>query len=181
MHPSLFLLAVGCLLLLLCGATVFSLRGNGRMRKDASLEGLLARLSAVDRGKLARVVTEISPEEDAENEAGLESWQIYELVGGMEGLTAIAANCEVLIDLACHVQQWYPEALPVAEQLRLNAREIQWHIERLRGAERRGNLQNAFPDYAGRAVAIYCRMTGYVLQLYEVSQTPGLAQLEAVL
>ena len=101
MHPHLLLPAVGCLLLLLCGATVFSLRGSGRMRKDSSLEAMLARLAVVDRNKLSLVANEAAPPDAMAAQEELEPWQIYELVGGMDGLAAIAANCDVLIDLAC--------------------------------------------------------------------------------
>ncbi len=142
----------------------------------------MARLVAVDRDMvsvIAGVHDESSPR--TKTAVALEDWQIWDILGGMGGIEILAANCDVLIDLACHVQAWYPEALPVAEQLRLNAREIQWHLERLKGAERRGNLQAVFPDYAQRAVAVYFTMTRNVLSLYEVSQVPGWSQLQTAL
>ena len=106
---------------------------------------------------------------------------MWELTGGLAGIEALAANCNILIDLACHVQEWYPEALPVTEQLRLNAREIQWHLERLRGAMQRGHENSAYPEYAQRAAAIYFGMTQHVLDLYEAAGMPALPQLQAAL
>ncbi len=161
---------------LLVTAIVF-LRRSSRLGDTEDIDVLLRRLVAVDRHKLAQITADLTTEPLPE----LEPYQLWELTGGMQGIETLAANCAVLIDLACYVQRWYAEALPVAEQLRLNAREIQWHLERLKGAEGRGNLQGAFPDYAQRAVAIYYGMTQHVLALFEASQVPGLAQLQAAL
>jgi hypothetical protein len=83
----------------------------------------------------------------------------------------------VLVELATYVQRWHPEALVVAEQLRLNAREIEWHVGRLKGAAKTGNLQTAFASYAQRAVATYYLMTRNVLDLYEQARFPELTQL----
>lgn len=152
------------------------LRRAARTAAPGRVPELLDRLQAVDRDRLAAVA--LATGDTGED---LEEWQLWEMVGGLEGLQAMAENCAVLIELACHVQQWYPEALPVAEQLRMNAREIEWHIERLKGAEGRGHLRTAFPDYAQRAVAIYYGMTQHVLGLYEKSQTPGWMELQGVL
>jgi hypothetical protein len=66
----------------------------------------------------------------------------------------------------------------VAEQLRLNAREIEWHIGRLKGAAQTGNLESSFADYAQRAAVIYYLMTKHVLSLYEQARLPELAELQ---
>ena len=174
----LFPFAVALFLVLLLATGFVYLRRARRLSGTGEIEVLLQRLVPVDRHKLAQVAAELT---ENELHPEMERWQLWELTGGMQGIEAIAMNCEVLIDLASYVQQWYPEALPVAEQLRLNAREIQWHLERLKGAERRGNLEVAFPDYAQRAAAIYYGMTQHVMALFEVSQVPGLSQLQAAL
>jgi hypothetical protein len=88
-------------------------------------------------------------------------------LGGLRRLEVLETNSEVLIDLAFYVQQWYPEALAFVERLRLDDRELKWHVARLKGAARTGNLEISFPYYAQRAVVIYYRMTRRVLGLYE--------------
>jgi hypothetical protein len=90
----------------------------------------------------------------------------------------IEHNCHVLIELATYIQQWYPEALVVAEQLRLNAREIEWHVGRLKGAAETGNLQSSFAAYAQRATVTYYLMTKHVLELYGQVGFPRLADLQ---
>ncbi len=84
----------------------------------------------------------------------------------------------MLLDLASYVQQWYPEALVLAEELRLNAREIEWHVERLRGAANTGNLEHAFANYAQPAIAKYYMMTQCVLAFYERGNLPMLTDLQ---
>ena len=158
-------------------AIVFLSRAR-KLSTTGEIDDLLHRLVELDRQKLAQIAAD---REATDIHAQLEPWQLWELTGGMRGIEAIAANCDVLIELACYVQRWYPEALPIAEQLRLNAREIHWHLDRLKGAEVRGNLQAAFPDYAQRAVSIYYGMTQHVLTLFELSQVPGFHALRAAL
>lgn len=163
---------------------VILIRSNRRAQKSTNRdwELLLARLISVDRSSIAQIALDVidesgKPRRDDES-AVLEPEQIWKLVGGMKGLENLEANSAVLIDLAFYVQQWYPEALSVTEQLRLSAREIQWHVERLRGAQKTGKLESAIPMYAQQAVATYYLMTRRVLALYEEGSGEMLRTLE---
>jgi hypothetical protein len=111
----------------------------------------------------------------------MEPSQLWDLIGGLDGLETMERNSEVLIALAFYVQKWYPEALPTAERLRLDARELQWHVARLRGAAQKGNLQISFPFYAQRAVVTYYLMTRRVLELYEAANFSMLTDLQRAL
>ncbi len=148
-----------------------------------SWTNLLKQLRAVDRYSIALIAADLLPgaAATAVPHPELEPEEIWDLIGGMAGLETLAANCEVLVALACHIQQTYPEALPVAEQLRLNAREIQWHLERLRSSERAEKLHAAFPNYAQRAVSTYYVMTQTVLALYASASAPGYPELQKAL
>lgn len=152
-----------------------------RSVSNASLTDLIGRLKPVPRDNLALVAADCFAEirigNDELADDLLDKTAIWNLVGGLAGIEALDANCSVLIDLACYLQQWYPEALPVAEQLRLNAREIQWHLHRLRGAANTGHLHSAFPDYARRAVEVYCTMREQLLQLCEATDAAIYLQL----
>jgi len=171
----------------LAGLAATSIRYYLRSRQSsrATWEDLLKRLTWVDRDKIARIALDAIAEtgEPRRGEDGfvLEPSEIWTLLGGLEGLEVLERNCQVLVELASYVQRWYPEALVVAEQLRLNAREIEWHVGRLKGAAQTGNLQGAFADYAQRAVATYYLMTRHVLELYEQASFPELAQLQAAI
>jgi hypothetical protein len=137
---------------------------------------LLGRLREIDRDKFAAVALDLLEDRDVQQQ--LDPALIFEMIGGMDGLDALEQNCDVLIDLATYVQKWYPEALQLAEELRLNAREIKWHIDRLRGASQTGHLREQFPMYAQRAVATYYLMTRSLLVLYEGVQLPEFAELQ---
>jgi hypothetical protein len=170
-----FLFALAGFMLMLLGVGLFSILRARRLSRDA-WTNLLGRLRQIDRDNFTAVALDLLEERGAEQQ--LDPDRIFEMIGGMNGLDALEQNCDVLIDLATYVQRWYPEALQLAEELRLNAREIKWHIGRLRGASQTGHLQDQFPMYAQRAVATYYLMTRSLLVLYEGVQLPEFADLQ---
>jgi hypothetical protein len=173
------LLFVGLVGLFLAVLGAFLVRTylHSRRSSAATWEDLLRRLARIDREKIAAIAMDAAPGPGYEAYV-LEPEVIWNMLGGLKGLELLEQNCQVLVDLAMYVQRWHPEALVVAEQLRLNAREIEWHIGRLRGAAQTGNLQAAFAAYAQRAVTTYYMMTRHVLDLYEQAQFPELSQLK---
>jgi hypothetical protein len=182
-RADLFISLAAVFLIALVGVAIYFLL---RMRKvsQATWSEIIGRLIEVDRNRIAVVALDLVDETGHPRENGaseIEAESLWDLVGGMNGLEILEKNCEVLIDLAAYVQRWHPEALVVAEQLRLNAREIQWHVSRLKGAAQTGNLISSFPLYAQRAVATYYLMTRHLLELYERGNLVEFAQLEAVL
>jgi hypothetical protein len=180
-RSMLFLVAIVAFVAIFVGVAVYYHRRAHRT-SSGSWEQLLARLSFMDRDGVAQIALNYADEsgrrrtEDSDVE--LEPSQIWKLIGGLEGLEVLEKNCHVLIDMAFFVQQWYPEALVLAEELRLNAREIEWHVERLRGAAKAGNLELSFASYAQPAIAKYYLMTRRVLALYEQGNLPMLADLQ---
>ncbi|HTV08680.1 MAG TPA: hypothetical protein VMD97_06530 [Candidatus Aquilonibacter sp.] len=147
-----------------------------------SWESILARVTPIDKRNLRTVAFDLLGEADRldrpDGPCELEASEIVELIGGFEGLRAIQKNCDALIDLACYCQRMYPEALVVAEALRLNAREIQWHLDRLDAAARNGSSRAAFGEYAQRIAAIYYLMTRRLVSLYEVAEMPGVQEVQ---
>jgi hypothetical protein len=178
-----FVVFVGIFLVAL-GAISLTHYLRARRSARATWEDLLNRLKWVDRNNIEMIARDVigeSGESAPENGFALEPSAIYGLLGGLDGLEVLEHNCLVLVELASYVQKWYPEALVVAEQLRLNAREIEWHVGRLKGAAQTGNLQSSFADYAQRAVVTYYLMTQHVLELYEQARIPQLAELQRAL
>jgi hypothetical protein len=180
-----FLSSVVLFLVLILGiGTRFYLRHRRREKYPyGKWDDLLKRLSSLDGGNLALIAHEATPEvlQADDDDQDLDPETLWQLMGGMRGLEAMEKNCDVLVDLAFYVQQWYPEALIIAEQLRLNAQEVRWHVERLKVAAKAGNGRTATADYLPRAVATYYRMTAAVLSLYEDGKLPGLAELQRAL
>ena len=184
-HNFYFIVAVALFFVLnLAAAGYFYWRA--RRLSQASWDELIARLVSTDRDGISLVAHELVDDwgqvkMDIDEDSALEANELWELVGGLKGLQILEKNSEVLIEIAFHVQRWYPEAVVIAEQLRRDARELQWHVSRLKGAAKTGNLQVSFPFYARRAVTTYYLMTCRVLQLYEAGQFSTLAELRQAL
>jgi hypothetical protein len=170
------------LLLALLIATLLYHHFRARRSPDTVWEDMLQRLTWIDRIAIATIALDVVSESGEPRTEGdgfvLDRAAIWRLLGGLEGLEIIEHNCKILVELAAYLQRWYPEALVVAEHLRLNAREIEWHVGRLKGAAKTGNLDAAFADYAQSAVAIYYRMTRQLLALYDQASFPRLAELQ---
>jgi hypothetical protein len=156
-----------------------------RRSKQASWDDLFARLTWTDRNCIAQVALALVDESGQRRVLGdggeMEPPDLWGLIGGLEGLEILERNSEVLIELAFYVQQWYPDAVVIAERLRKDAGELKWHVARLRGAAETGNLQISFPFYAQRAVVAYYLMTRRLLSLYEAGSFSMLSDLQRAL
>jgi hypothetical protein len=179
-----FLLAVVLFLALLAVVAAYYYR-RSQKRTQNTWEQLLARLVAVDRESLQRIAFDAidasgQPRTD-DGAKELKPEEIWRLIGGLKGLEILERNSLVLIDIAFYLQQWYPEALIAAEELRLKAREIEWHVGRLRAAPRTNELEGGFANDAQNTAAAYYLMTRRVLSLYESGRLPMLADVYRVL
>jgi hypothetical protein len=183
-HTVYFLVAVAFFLAALiatAGRDYFRIRRS----PEESWESLMRRLISVDRANVARIALDLldEPEESNHDDTGtaVEPSDILQLIGGLKGLEVLEKNSRVLIEMASYLQRSYPEALIIAEQLRHNAREIESHVGRLRGAAKNGHLEVNFPFYGQRAIATYYLMTRQLLNLYEQGNVPMLADLQKAL
>jgi hypothetical protein len=171
-----FLSAIGIVV-----GTLLSIVGyyysRGRPSPRLSWEELVKKLTWIDRNTIAQVALDLVDESGARKEsadaANLEPEQLWRLIGGLQGLEVLEKNSDL--------QQWYPEAIVIAERLRLDARELKWHVARLKGAAQTGNLQISFPFYAQRAVVTYYLMTRRLLDLYQAVNFSMLAELQEAL
>jgi hypothetical protein len=180
-HPFVFLIAAAVFVAILVAIAALSF-ARARRKSRGTWEEILARLIPIDRQHLEEVALDVidpsGQRRKDDSSATLEATEIWTLVGGWKGIEALENNCAVLIDLAFYVQQWYPEALGVSEELRLRAREIEWQISRLKIAQTTGKLESTIPMYAQQAVATYYLMTRRVLALYEQGNISMLAELQ---
>lgn len=170
---------VGLLIGLAVVARIYLKRSHAT--SEASWDQLIARLAFVDRESVQQVALDIIDASGRlrtdEGAMSLNSSEIWRLIGGLPGLEILEKNCEVLIDLAFYLQRWYPEAMITAEELRNNAREIRWHVGRLRDALIPDKVESEFADYARPAIASYYLMTCRVLALYEAVRFPTVTEL----
>jgi hypothetical protein len=164
--------------------TYYYLRNRRReLYPYGNWDELLERLAPMDHQNIERIAEDPAahPDHDMQFAGTMSPEDIWRLLGGMRGIEVMEKNCSVLVDLVFYVQQWYPEALLIAEQLRLNAREVEWHIGRLKATAKSGRPPAAAAEYLQQAVAIYYHMTREVLALYERANLPGLADLQRAL
>jgi len=119
-----------------------------------NLGDILKRLTWIDRDKIATVALDVIKESGAprpqEESFALDPFRIWTLLGGLEGLEVIEHNCQVRRTRVLYTAM-APEALVVAEQLRLNAGRSSGTSADSRAAAETGNLQSTFAAYAQRA------------------------------
>ena len=179
---NLYFVSLAVLLLGVLSAALIHYYIRSRRASEVTWDELLHRLVWIDRDAIATIALDAVSEEGDLRPQGdcfaLDSGVIWNLLGGLQGLEVMERNCQVMVELATYVQRWYPEAIVVAEQLRLNAREIEWHVSRLKGAAQTGNLEASFSAYAQRAVVTYYIMTRHLLALYGQANFPRIAELQ---
>jgi hypothetical protein len=177
----LFVLLVFSLVAALAAVALWSRK---RTSRRSEWNTLVARLARIDRDRLAQIA---AAQEHHEETAGAEYTQAEEQSRlwfrevGLQGLEDMQNNCAVMIDMAHYIQSRYPEAVVVAEQLRLTARQIEWHLDRIRLASKAGHVEACFAEYGNRAIRLYCGMTETLKLLYEGVGVPERAQVQALL
>jgi hypothetical protein len=180
-------IVVPALALILLGSMIWEIwnvKKSQNRRENLSWEELLAQLRPMTRVGIEEVATVFlfpsSEQLDARcSDIRLESQDVWDFIGGVEGIETMRHNARVLIDLAYYVQRWNPQASLVAEQLRLDANQIRVSLSRIQASKRNGTLDKWFPIHATRATAAYYLMTRRLYALYEVSNAGLLNQLKA--
>ncbi len=176
-----FLLVAGSVCAVLIAVAVYYLWQRAQTSKR-SWEQLMARLIAVDRDGIATVALDaIEPSgrrRTDELARELKPEQIWRLLGGLDGVEVLEKNSHILIEIAVHLQRWYPEAAAIAEELRLQARELEWHVGRLRMAADKGQLEFHFASHAQSATIDYYLMTQQLRAFHRKSKLPMFADLE---
>lgn len=179
-----FLLVAGAVFAVLVAVTVYYTWRRLQTAKR-SWEQLMARLITVDRDGIAAVALDaIEPSgrrRTDELARELKPEQIWKLLGGLDGVNVLEKNSHVLIEIAMHLQKWYPEAAATAEELRLQAKELEWHVDRLRMAADKGHLEFHFASYAQNATIDYYLMTQRLLALCRKSNVPMFGDLDKAL
>ena len=176
-----FLLVAGVVFAVLITVATYYLWQRVQTSKR-SWEQLMARLIAVDRDGIAAVALDaIEPSgrrRTDELARELKPEQIWKLLGGLDGVEVLEKNSHVLIEIAVHLQKWYPEAAAAAEELRLQAKELGWHVGRLKMAADKGHLEFHFASHAQNATIDYYLMTQRLRVLYQKSKLPMFVDLE---
>ncbi|MBB6143709.1 hypothetical protein HNQ77_001658 [Silvibacterium bohemicum] len=174
---------VALLTILIVLAVVYYRRAYKASR--SSWQELLDRLILINREGVKKIAMDTidvhGNRRDDEHARELDADEIWQLIGGLEGVETLQHNSRVLVDVAAYLHTWYPEASAIAEELRLSAREIAWHVSSLQDGAKAGNLGAWFRAYAQNAAATYYLMTRQLLSLCENGDKRLLTDLQRVL
>jgi hypothetical protein len=170
-------------LLVVVTAIVYGLRL--RRSRKTTWEELMNRIVPVDRRAIETVALHTvdpagQPVSDEERRE-LGRQDIWNLLGGMEGIRRIESNSAVLIEIAAYLERWHPEATDAAEELRLEAKKLEWHVGRLRAAEKNHCLDAHFHFYGRSAAVSYYLMSNRLLALYRQSHSSLFGDLQKAL
>ena len=162
---------------------VIGLFRSQRMARRQSLlrwEDLLARLEPVGHAGVTAVALEYL--QPTKNQLGMEPSELWEQIGGAEGLRSMRRNAEVLLALAAYAQRWnFHEGVIVAERMRHDGLALRraafrislgltWGVGKARGA-----------FYVHEAASAYYLMRQRLLALYESSHAGRYPALAACL
>jgi hypothetical protein len=134
----------------------------------AQWETIVARLQPVPFAGLERVALDhLQPRG---NQLQLETDEMWELVGGWDGLRRMRRNADLIIQLAAYVRQWnHAEAVIVAERIRQDSLLLKRALLRI-GLHRISVYKLRAPFYVHQAASSYYLMTRRLLALYETNQ-----------
>lgn len=114
------------------------------------------------------------------NQLELEPADMWDMVGGLEGLQRMSDNAAVLIALAAHAEQWnYDEGVIVAERMRRDGLAVHRAVRSIQVAMFFHIGQVRIPFQLHEAAGSYYLMKQRLLALYETSHAglyPRLAQ-----
>lgn len=174
-------IATGLLSFVLGVAVAYLLLKTLRKRKAENWNDLVARIQQVDFAKIALVAQDyLNPQR---GQIDMEPVEMWDLIGGFEGISRMRENVDVLLALAAYAQRWnYDESVIVYHRMRSDAAMMRRAAFRLRLGMTRMRILRSFqlrvPFRLYETVAAYYLMRQRLLTLYETSHAglyPALA------
>jgi len=171
---------------LICAFAGLVLRDRFSSRPGTKQEWqqLVARLSPLNIVELSAIAVDyMTPHR---NQIEIEPDEIWEFIGGYEGLKKMRANAEIMLALAVCAQQWnFDEAVIVKERMRHDAVSLRRAIRRVELGFIPSTLLRRFhyslPLNAQEASSSYYLMRLRLLALYETSHAGRYSTLAAAL
>jgi hypothetical protein len=171
---------------LLCGFAGAVIADRRASRKMALLDwnDLVSGLYRLDMVELSAVAMDyLAPRR---GQIDLEPKEIWEFLGGYEGLKRMRENAEIMLALAAYAQRWnFEEAVIVTERMRLDAASLRRAIRRVELGMIPVSLLRHFrltlPLHAQEASSAYYLMRQRLLALYETSHISRYPTLAAAL
>ena len=141
---------------------------------------LLARLGTVSTKGITAIALEYL--QPSKGQIGLQTDDLWRLVGGSEGLAQMRANADILLALAGYAQQWnFEESVIVAERMRHDALTLRRATFRIALGIMFNYGKARGPFYVQEAASAYYLMRVRLLALYESSHIGRYPDLSAAL
>ncbi|MGA2834037.1 MAG: hypothetical protein ABSE55_13290 [Terracidiphilus sp.] len=171
---------------LLCGLALIVISDRRSSRKMAQLDwhDLVASLQRLDMAEVSVVAIDyLTPHR---GQIDMEPKQIWESLGGYEGLKRMRQNAEIMLALAAYAQQWnFEEAVIVTERMRMDAASLRRAVRNVELGMLPAQLLPRFsitlPLHAQEASSAYYLMRQRLLALYETSHVCRYPALAAAL
>ncbi|MDW5267594.1 MULTISPECIES: hypothetical protein [Acidobacteriaceae] len=133
----------------------------------SSEHDLISKMEPVDLEGLRRISEAFQQPE--KGRPGIDSDEMWRIVGGLEGLRRLRRNAWVMLDLAVYVERWNDEqAAEISQMMRRDAVRLNRAITHI---VLRHLLQIGFrraPLHIGEVVASYCLIRSRLVDLYQV-------------
>jgi hypothetical protein len=164
--------------LLLGGALLHSYISANRLAR-CSWEQLLAQLHRIETDGITAVAMDhLAP---GKNQLTLQPEDMWNLLGGLEGLQRMRENGRILIALASYVERWnYEEGVIIAERMRRDGLQLRRSVTRIMLETFLGMKQVRIPFYLHEAASSYYLMRQRLLALYQTNHAglyPRLAEI----
>jgi hypothetical protein len=142
---------------------------KGREPLADDWDNLVSRIQPVPFAPLEKVALEhLQPNG---RQTKLETTEIWDLIGGWDGLEKMQHNADLMIRLAAYVRIWnFEEAVIVAERMREDSIVLKRALFRIRFHLMFPKYRLRTPFYVDQAAAAYYLMTRRLLSLYETNQ-----------
>jgi Xaa-Pro aminopeptidase len=171
---------------LLCSFALAVIADRRSSHKLAQLDwhDLVAALQRLDMAEVSAVAIDyLTPHR---GQIDMEPQQIWESLGGYEGLKRMRQNAEIMLALAAYAQQWnFEEAVIVTERMRMDAASLRRAVRRVKLGMLPTQLASRFrftlPLHAQEASSAYYLMRQRLLALYETSHICRYPALAAAL
>jgi hypothetical protein len=148
--------------------------------RSANWEDIVSRIQPMHEKGLAMVAQDhLNPKS---RELRLEPEDIWQLLGGREGLKRMRRNADLFVSLAAYVQRWnFEEAVIIAERIRQDSIIVKRAIFMIQFRMLFQKAAPRVPFHVQQAAASYYLMTQRLLALYETCQYVRYPALAAAL
>ncbi len=162
------------------GAGLLQAQRTARSLSRLSWEDLLAKLKPVSVDGINAIALDYL--QPGKGQTRIETDQLWTMIGGLEGISRLRANADVLLALAGYAQRWNPEeGLIVAERMRRDGLALRRSAFKLMVSLPFGFGQALGPFNVQEVAGAYYLMRQRLLALYETSHAGRYPQLSAAL